>query len=84
MIFIISFTTFTININTRNGITFSNDTSAFVNISSVNQPIVFGVICANAAETIIINTININLIFCFVSNNLYNFFKTLTKLFFFI
>ena len=84
MIFIISFTTFTININTKKGITFSNDTSAFVNISSVNHPIVFGVICVNAADTIIINIIKINLIFCFLSNNLYIFFKTFIKLFFFI
>ena len=74
----------TISIKIRNGITFSNEIESLDKISSVNHPIALGVICANIAEIIIIIIIIINLIFCFLSNNLYIFFKTFDKLFFFI
>ena len=83
-ILIISLTTFTISIKIRNGITFSNEIISFDKISSVNHPIALGVICANVAEIIIIKIIIMNLNFCFLSSNLYIFFKTLDKLFFFI
>ena len=75
-ILITSFATFTTNIKIKNGITFENDISLLVNISSVNHPIALGVICVKPAETIIINTMMINDTFCFLVNILYNFFIT--------
>lgn len=75
-ILITSFATFTTNIKIKNGITFENDISLLVNISSVNHPIALGVICVKPAETIIINTMMINDTFCFLVNILYNFFNT--------
>ena len=49
----------------------TEEIESFDKMSSVSHPIAFGVICASTAEIIIIIIIIINLIFCFLSNNLY-------------
>ena len=81
----VSFTTFAINITIKYGTTLSNDISFMLlpNISFVNHPIAIGVTWVNAAEIIIIKTISINMNFCLRSNNLYIFFNTKNKSFFF-
>ena len=74
-----SFTTLTTRIMRSTGMIFKKSSCSCIRISSVNHPIAFGVSCARIADTAIMMRINMKFLFCFQSNNAYNFCKILFK-----
>ena len=71
------FMTLTAKIIRRIGTILSKLICSCIKISSVSQPIAFGVICARTAEAIIIISTKKKFSFCLKFSRLYNFFNVL-------